>query len=212
MDQALFTGRNLHKGAEIHKPGDLAVIERAGLRIVDNGVDNCDGALAVVEIQAGNIHMPILLDIHFDVALGADFLDNLAARANDLADFIHRNDDGEHLRRIFGELLARLCNRLAHDRVDDIISRRMGLLKSFLDHLGREAVDLQVHLNGCDAFLCTRDLKVHVAEEILQALDVHHRHPAGALGDQAAGDARDRRLNRYARSHQRQRAAADGRL
>ena len=67
--------------------------------------------------------MPILFNIHFDVALGADFLDNLAARANDLANFIHRNDDGEHF-GAYLRALARLCNRLAHDLVNDVISRR----------------------------------------------------------------------------------------
>ena len=41
-------------------------------------------------------------------------------------------------------------------------------------------MNLQVHLNGGDALLCTGNLKVHIAEEILKALNIDHGHPAAA--------------------------------
>ena len=47
-----------------------------------------------------------------------------------------------------------------------------------------------------DALLGAADLEVHVAVEVLEALDVDHRHPAVPFGNQAAGDAGDRRLDR----------------
>ena len=37
-------------------------------------------------------------------AVGADFLDDLAARADDLADLVHGDLGGHHLGRILGEL------------------------------------------------------------------------------------------------------------
>ena len=60
--------------------------------------------------------------------------------------------------------------------------------------------------------LRTGNLKVHIAEEILKALNIDHGHPAAALGDEAAGNTGDRCLNRHACVHQRQRRAADGAL
>ena len=53
------------------------------------------------------------------------------------------------------------------------------------------------------------DLEVHVAEVVLDAGDVGEDGVVVALLDQAHRDARDRRLDRHARVHQRQRGAAD---
>ena len=35
-----------------------------------------------------------------------------------------------------------------------------------------KAVDLNIHLDGCDTVLCTAYLKVHIAEEVFQTLDI----------------------------------------
>ena len=53
------------------------------------------------------------------------------------------------------------------------------------------------------------DLEVHVAEVVLVAEDVGQDADLVALLDQAHRDAGDRRLDRHAGVHQRQRAAAD---
>ena len=55
------------------------------------------------------------------------------------------------------------------------------------------------------------DLEVHVAEVILVAEDVGQDGDLVAFLDEAHRDAGDRRLDRHARVHQRQRAAADRR-
>ena len=76
-------GGNLHKGAEVHQPGDAAVVVGAGLGVVDNGVHNVQSPLALLEIQAGDEHMAVLFHVHLHFALGADLLDDLAAAADD---------------------------------------------------------------------------------------------------------------------------------
>ena len=53
------------------------------------------------------------------------------------------------------------------------------------------------------------DLEVHVAEVILRALDVGQDDVVVALLDEAHRDAGDRRDDRHARVHQRERRAAD---
>ncbi len=82
------------------------------------------------------------------------------------------------------------------------------------DDLHGQAVVLQVHLDGGDALGGAGDLEVHLAVEVLDALDVNEGSPfAGLLvGDQAAGDARHGALDGHAGVHQRQRGAADGGL
>ena len=73
----------------------------------------------------------------------------------------------------------------------------------------RDAGDLDVHLQRGDAVGGAGDLEVHVAEVILGALDVGQHDVVVALLDQAHRDARDRRLDRHAGVHQRERRAAD---
>ena len=65
-------------------------------------------------------------------------------------------------------------------------------------------MNLQVHLNGGDAFLRAGNFEVHVAEEVFKALNIDHGHEAVALGHKTAGDAGNRRFNRHACRHQRQ--------
>ena len=62
-----------------------------------------------------------------------------------------------------------------------------------LHDLGRDAGDLDVHLQRGDAVLGAGDLEVHVAQMVLVAQDVGEDGEAVALLDQAHGDAGDRR-------------------
>ena len=45
-------------------------------------------------------------------------------------------------------------------------------VKRFAHDLGRDALDLDVHLDRGDTFRGARDLEVHVAERVFHALDV----------------------------------------
>ena len=136
MNEALLAGCNLYECTEIHDARNFSVIERAGLRIVDNCVDNRQCTLAVILIQAGNKDMTVLFHIHLDIALCADLLNNFAARADHLTDLVHRDYGAHHLRSILGELLARLRNALEDDLVNDIVARLVGFFQCFLHHLG----------------------------------------------------------------------------
>ncbi len=76
-----------------------------------------------------------------------------------------------------------------HDLIQDVAAGLVGLVEGFLDDVVGQAVVLEVHLDGGDALPGAADLEVHLAVEVLHALNVEHGHPAVALGDQAAGDA-----------------------
>ena len=112
--------------------------------------------------------------------------------------------DGRPLRHA----LARLADDLVH-LPEDVQPALAGLLQRDLHDLGRDALDLDVHLQRSHAVLRPGNLEVHVAEVILIAQDVGEHFVAVALEHEAHRDARHRRLDRHARVHQRQRAAAD---
>src|SRR5699024_9267757 len=72
------------------------------------------------------------------------------------------------------------------------------------------SVDLEVNIDGGYTLANAAHLDVHVALEVLHALDVQHGHPAVALGDEAAADAGHRGFDGDAGVHQGQGRAADG--
>ena len=73
------------------------------------------------------------------------------------------------------------------------------------------ALDLDIHLDGGDAVHRARNLEIHVAEEVLKALNIGQHGHLVAVGilNQTHGHTGDRRLDRHARIHQRQRRTAD---
>ena len=156
--------------------------------------------------------MAVLFHVDLAVALGADFLNDLAALADHVLDLIHGDGHAEHLGRILAQLCAGLGDAGLDDLIQDVQAALAALLQRFLNDVVGQAVDLDVHLNGGDAAAGAAHLKVHIAVEVLHALNVQHGHPAVALGDEAAADAGYRGLNGHARIHQGQGAAADGSL
>ena len=93
--------------------------------------------------------------------------------------------------------------------VEDHEARVARLLQRVGEHLARQPGDLHVELDRGDELARARDLEVHVAERVLRAEDVRQRHELALVGDHAHRDAGDRRLDRHARVHQRERRAAD---
>ena len=85
----------------------------------------------------------------------------------------------------------------------------MRLGKSFLNDFGGKAVNLKVHLNCGNTLLCSCNLEVHIAVEILKALDVNHSHKVAVNAfiacNKAAGNACNGGLNRNAGSHKSKR-------
>ena len=154
----------------------------------------------------------VVLDVDLGAGVGHDLLDDAAALADDLADALGVDVHGDHLGRVLADLGARLCDAGQHDLVEDLHARVIGDLESVLDDGHGEAVVLEVHLDGGDALLGTGDLEVHLAVEVLNALNVDKGGEIVAILDEAAGDTGDGRLDGNACVHQRERGAADGAL
>jgi len=105
-------------------------------------------------------------------------------------------------RRVRAELRARLRKHSEH-LVEHEQPRLASLLERLREDLVRQPLDLDVHLKGGDAVLRARHLEVHVAEVVLDALDVGEHGELALAGHQTHCDTGDGRLDRHARVHQR---------
>ncbi len=104
--------------------------------------------------------------------------------------------------------VARLVDGLEH-LLEDVQTGGPGLIDGITDGAHRQSGDLHVHLQGGDALFSAGHLEVHVAEEILNALDVGEDAHLLALPDQAHGRPAHRSGQGDTGIHQRQGAAAD---
>ncbi|SCI52688.1 Uncharacterised protein [uncultured Flavonifractor sp.] len=155
----------------------------------------------------------VVVDVHSGAGLSADLLDHAAALADDLADLVHVDLHGDHLGGVLAHLGTGLSDAGQHDLVQDGIAGVLGDLQGLLDDLVGQTVVLQVHLDGGDTGLGAGHLEVHLAVEVLHALDVDEGlEGAVVVLDEAAGDAGHGGLDGHAGVHQSQGGAADGAL
>ena len=214
MHHAVVTRSDLDERADREDADDLAVVQRADLGNEADVVDHLLGSVARCTVDRSDEDVAVVVDVDLCAGIGADLLDGLAAGADDLADLVDGDDHGDHLGRVLGDLGTRLCDAGQHDLLEDLKARLAAALERIGDDFHRQALVLEVHLDRGNALGGTGNLEVHLAVEVLNALNVGEGSPLAGLliGDQAAGDACDRALDGNARVHQRQRRAADGAL
>ena len=214
MDHAVLAGSQLDKRADGQDADDLAVVQLADLRHEADIVDHLLGGVAGGGVGRRDVDGAVVVDVDLCAGFCHDLLDHGAALADDLADLVHVDLHGEHLGCILGNMVARLGDAGDHDLVQDLKAGLAAALERVGDDLHGQAVVLEVHLDGGDALGRTGNLEVHLAVEVLNALNVGEGSPRARLlvGDEAAGNTGDGTLDGHACVHQSQRGAADGGL
>ena len=163
MHESLFAGRVFDEAANWDDARDLAGVDGAGLGVLDDCVDDGQRLVGVVLVDGSDEDAAVVLNIDFGIRVGADFLNHLAARADDLTDLVGVNLGGDHLRRVLRDVVARCGDGRSKDVVDDIESALAGRFQRIFNDGGGQTVDFEVHLDGGDALLRTGNLEVHIA-------------------------------------------------
>src|SRR5438093_621359 len=208
--QDFLAGQVLDERAAAHDPRDLAVVDLADLRLLGHSHDHRLGPLAAVCLRAGNADRSVVLELDRGARLRLDRADHLAAGADDLADLVGVDLDRRDARCELRELAARTIDDLFH-RVEDEEARFPGLHECLAHDLQRDALDLDVHLQGRDALRGAADLEVHVTVVVLETLDVGEHGVLPVRGDKSHRDAGDHLADRNAGVHERERRTARGR-
>jgi hypothetical protein len=161
----------LDEGAEVLGRDDLAGVDRADLDLSHSAsISACAwsrlgvGATAIMTVPSSSTSM-------FTPYLLLQAADGLAAGADELADLVGVDLDGDEARGVRRDLGARRGDHLLH-LLDDLEPALAGLLEDLLDLVEVQAAGLEVELDAGDALAGAGDLEVHVAEEVLLADDV----------------------------------------
>src|SRR5579862_53290 len=208
VEQAVGALLQLDESTELRRLRDLAGVRVPHLRLLRDALDRSDRTRRLFAVGRVDEDRPVLLDVDLDVVLRLETADRLAALADDETDLLRVDLDRRDARRVRGQLAAGLRDDLEH-LVEDEVARPLRLLERVPHDLLRNARDLDVHLERGDAVTRSGDLEVHVTEVVLGALDVGQDHVVVALFDEAHRNAADRRRDRDAGVHQRERRAAD---
>src|SRR3954469_18920091 len=118
VHEAVGAGEDLHERPELHDPPHGAEIGLPHLRLLRERADHLDGLLHALAVGRGDGHLAVVLDVDAGAGAGDDVLDHLASRPDDVLDAADRDADGGDLRRVLGDVRARLLDGLRHLRQD----------------------------------------------------------------------------------------------
>ena len=112
-----------------------------------------------------------------DIDLGTCFIndpvDSLSSRSDDQSDLVRVYSHADKSRSILTELSTRCRDSREKYFVDDLLSTLLCQFESLTDDVKRETIHFDIYLNRCDTVFSTGNLKVHITEEVLDALDIH---------------------------------------
>ncbi|OQA29202.1 MAG: hypothetical protein BWY59_00481 [Verrucomicrobia bacterium ADurb.Bin345] len=208
MDHAVASGSDFHDGADagldIHY---LADIDFTFGDVAGDVVNDLARGHGGIQVGRGDEDAAILLDIHLHAEVALDLLHHFAAGADYVADLIGVDLDDHHARSGSSQFGTGFWQDFL-DLLNDVQSGIARALEGFRQQFAGQAAALHVHLDAGDARAGAGHFEVHVAGTVFHALNVGKEHGAVLIAHHAHGDTRHRRLDRHARVHQRQRAAA----
>src|SRR6476661_7020913 len=161
VHQAVLAGHESHERAEVDDARHLAGVDGAGLRLRDDAADPLACGLDLVEVGRADLDDAFVVDVDLGAGRRDDLADDLAAGADDFADLVLGDRHRLDARRVGRQLLARMIERLGHF-AEDVRTTVLGLCQGDLHHFLGDASDLDVHLQGRDAFTGPGNLEVHV--------------------------------------------------
>src|SRR5450631_1948754 len=207
VDQTVAARQDGHECTEIHQARDLAFVYAAHF---DIGRDEFDATLRLAAGRAlhrRDFHRAVVFDVDGSARLFGDLTDHGAALADDVADFLRIDRQGDDGGRPLGHVFAGLGQYLVHF-IQDMQATALRLIQGNLHDLARDARDLDVHLQRGNTVFGAGHFEIHVAEMILIAQNIGEYLEARAFLDQAHRHAGNRRLDGHACVHQCKTAAA----
>ncbi len=202
VQQTVGAGNDLHEGAKLGQANDLAQISLAYFGNGREVVDHLNGFLRGRAIAGSNVDFAGIVHVDLDAGLVDDAANHLAAGANQVADLVRRNVQGVNARSEVGDVLASAGDRLFH-LVENVEPATARLLHGFVHDLGRDADDLDVHLQRGNSFARAGDFKVHIAVVVFCSGNVGEDSVGVRLFHQTHGHSGHSGGERHAGVHQR---------
>src|SRR5260370_11972261 len=171
VQKAVRAGENFDEGAELREADDFAKIGLGDFGAGGDVADYLQGRIAARSTGGENVVGAVFEDVDLDAGGFDDGADFLAARPDEVADFVLRDFQLEEARGVGGNCGARLAERLLHG-VQNLEAGLFRLGEGFAHHPDGDTQDLDVHLQRGDSRASAGDLEVHVAVVVFGSGDV----------------------------------------
>src|SRR5437879_13523418 len=210
MQETVGAVKKLDDSAKFREANDFAEIGFADFGAGGDIANHLQGRVAAGSTGGEDVHGAVFEDVDLDAGSFDDGLDLLAARPDEVADFVLRDFQLEEARGVGGNCGARLAERLLHG-VENLEAGLLRLRERFAHHADGDAQYLDVHLQRGDARASAGDFEVHVAVMIFGSGDVREDGVFLAVtDDEAHGDACAGSLQRHTGVHESERSSANG--
>src|SRR5713226_8256139 len=210
VQEAVGAREKLDEGAEFREAHDFAEVGLADFGAGGDIADHLQSRIAAGSARGEDVHRAVFEDVDFDAGGLDDGPDLLAARTDEVANFVLWDFQLEEARGVSGNRATRLTERLLHG-VENLEAGFLRLGECFAHHADGDTQDLNVHLQRGDARTSARYFEVHVAVVIFRSGDVREDGVFLVVNDdEAHGDARASVLHGHAGVHQSERATANG--
>ena len=203
MDHAVFVWSQLYECAEVHDADYFTGQNLASLDVGNDVFDDLDCFCDHIFIGTAYGYVAIIGNIDLHAGLFDDLVDDFTLFADNITDLLRINGDLLDLWSVLANFFSRLGDRWLHAGVHNEQSCfTASCNRTFYDRSG-QTVDLDIHLDCCDTVSCTGYLKVHIAKEVLQTLDIGQKYEIiiGLASYQTAGDTCYHLLDRHACCH-----------
>ena len=208
MHKPIGTRHNFHKRAKGFGAHHLAGVDAPRFSRLGQRFDALARLLGGRSLRRGNEHAPVFLNIDFCASLLLQRTNGLSTRANHRANFVFRNLDDYHPRRIRGHLCPWRIDMLCH-HIQNLQPCLARLGQSLRHNLRSNARDFDIHLQCRDAGIGSGHFEIHVANMVFHALDIGQDHIIVILLDQPHCNPSHRLLQWHTSIHQRQRRSAN---
>jgi len=204
MNHSFFSGSEFDECAEFLNTYNGSLENLAFLEISGDDLNHLYRFIHHFLIGSAYGNLSVIGNINLNAGAGDNLIDCLSALSNHITNLLGIDLYGNNLRSKLTDLSSGSCNAGSHDFIHDILSCFLGLGNRFLYDRSGQAVNLNIHLDCGNTVMGTCHLKVHIAKEVFQSLDIgkHDIIIIGIAGYQTAGDTCNLLLNGNACSHQ----------
>ena len=172
MYHSFFSRCELKECTEVFDADNFSFQNLSGLKICDDDVDHLLCFFHTFGICSADRYGTIICNVDLHTCLLDDRIDCLSTLSNNITDLLwidlHLND----LRSEFSNLCSWSIDCFIHNFINDVKSCFSCLSNRLFNDRSCQSVDLDIHLDRCDTFMCTGYLEVHVSEEVFQSLDI----------------------------------------
>ena len=172
MNHSLFPWGKLKKCSKLLNADNLSYKNLSRLKICRDNFNPFHSLVHHGCLCTAYRYVTVISDINLNPCTGNDLIDRLSSLPYRIANLFRVNLDGDNLGRIRAYFRSRFGNGFLHAGVHDKHPCLTASCNGSFHNRSCKTVDFDVHLNGCDSFRSSCHLKVHVAKEIFQSLNV----------------------------------------